>query len=83
MSWSCAVKKRAISRLSEVSLRPRPAHLLPLNLILSVGGIWGKFAFLNLTGRIFTANLSGNFQSWVRLGVKFDELRGSVAAPRG
>ena len=55
----------------------------PRNLIFSVGGIWGKFSFLNLTGRIFTANLSGNFQSWVRLGVKFDELRGHVAAQRG
>ncbi|MFC2428550.1 MAG: hypothetical protein ACFNTA_06210 [Campylobacter sp.] len=51
----------------------------PRNLILSVGDI----CVLNLTGRIFTANLSGNFQSWVRLGVKFDELRGSVAAQRG
>nr|WP_314887012.1 hypothetical protein [uncultured Campylobacter sp.] len=56
---------------------------MPRNLILSVGGIWGKFSFLNLTERIFTTNLSGNFQSWVRLGVKFDELRGRVAAQRG
>lgn len=91
-NWSFAAKKRGISRLSEVNLRPCFLVLRALNCVkfsvvkfalkfnFCVGGVWGKFSFLNLTGRIFTANLSGNFQSSVKLGVKFDELRGHVAA---
>jgi hypothetical protein len=48
-----------------------------------VGGVWGKFSFLNLTGRIFTANLSGNFQSSVKLGVKLTNYAGTSLRSAG